>query len=72
MAILENCYKCNKEFSTSAGSGKCLCDNCDGTNERKLAEIMRWDALSEREKIHELLLRVEALEQRSQWDGRLG
>lgn len=62
MAILINCLICDKEFSTSACHGSSLCDDCNGVNEAKLKEKLRWASLSSEEKIEELLARVEILE----------
>lgn len=71
MAILETC-KCGAMFSTSASSFKYLCDECDGTNAAKRAEAERWAALTPDQKCEELKVRLESLERRSQWDGRIG
>ncbi len=67
MAINKSCATCNKEFITSAASGRYLCEDCDGTTARKKAEADRWAKLTPDEKCNELLARVEWLEQKSQW-----
>jgi hypothetical protein len=71
MAILKTC-SCGATFGTSASSAKWKCDDCDGTIARKRAEEERWSSLTADQKADELRRRVEALEQRSHWDGRIG
>jgi hypothetical protein len=60
--IILNCAKCHKEFGTSPSRGSIFCDDCNGVNEANRQEKLRWDALSDKDKIEELLARVEALE----------
>lgn len=62
MALLMNCWKCDKEFMTSACHGSSYCDDCNGVNEAKQKERERWDALTNEQKIEELLGRVQSLE----------
>lgn len=62
MAINEECYKCGKMFTTSACSGSICCDDCNGVNEAKAAELERWARLSDHDKLNELYHRVKALE----------
>lgn len=71
MAILRTC-SCGAEFNTSASTYEWLCPECDGTNAKKRAEAERWAALTPDQKIEELKARIEVLERRSQWDGRIG
>lgn len=72
MAINVTCWKCNAEFITKASNYGGLCHECDGTNEAKRKEQERWLALPLEQKVEELRQAVLALEQRSQWDGRIG
>lgn len=72
MAIDTSCGQCGTIFTTSASSGKWLCNECDGTNAAKKAEAVRWAALTPDQKCDELLARVAGLEQASRWDGRIG
>lgn len=57
-----NCLKCDKEFCTSACHGSMYCDECNGNNEAKRKERERWDSLTNDQKIEELLVRVQGLE----------
>lgn len=70
MALDQGCTGCGKTFTTSGGSWKIFCDDCDGTNAIKNANEKRWQALPIEEKIEELRRRVDGLEQHSQCDGR--
>ncbi len=72
MAIEVQCAKCQASFTTSASNYGNLCEECDGTNEAKRKESARWFRLTPSQRIEELRKRVEALEQSSQWDGRIG
>ena len=72
MALLSSCHKCGELFDHSASEFRMLCRNCDGTKEREAAALVRWNALSNEEKIAELLRRVEDLENKAAWDGRIG
>lgn len=71
MAILINCWKCKTEFMTSACHGSSLCDDCNGNNEARRQERARWDALTNEQKIEELLGRVQSLEAR-EWNPLIG
>jgi hypothetical protein len=62
MALLINCYNCGREFCAS--NGDFACDNCNGVNEAKRKERERWNALTQDQKIEELLARVQSLEKR--------
>lgn len=72
MAILEFCWKCKKEFCTSATYASGLCDDCNGTNEAKRLEEERWQALTLEQKVDELRQLVLGLQQHQSWDGQIG
>ena len=61
MALLMNCWSCNKEFMSTA-MGSSFCDDCNGNTEARKKEKERWDGLSNDQKIEELKMRVESLE----------
>jgi hypothetical protein len=66
MAINETC-SCGANFITSPSSGKYQCDECDGTNARKKAEVEHWESLTPDQKCEELLVRIKSLEQQLRW-----
>ncbi len=59
-------------FTHSASDSQYLCHKCDGTEALEQAEEVRWASLSADQKADELRKRIIALEQHSQWDGRIG
>ncbi len=59
--LLINCYSCGKQCAVPAG-GLGLCNDCNGVNEAKRKEKERWNNLTDSQKIEELLIRVQALE----------
>jgi hypothetical protein len=71
MALLDKCMYCPKEVCHRA-SELPICDDCSGVNERKRAEILRWNGLSLEEKVEELRNRMEQLENRSDPYGLIG
>ena len=70
--IIVDCINCGREFSCSASSCRCLCDDCDGTTDAKEKEAKRWKDLPLTDKIEELKMRIESLEQRNRWNGLIG
>lgn len=72
MAIDVRCANCGYSFVTSVSSGKWLCENCDGSRERKQAERDRWNALTQDQKIEEIKAELRQIWQRLDWDGRIG
>lgn len=58
--ILIKCAKCHVEFGTSACSGSIFCDNCNGVNDAKQQEELRWQSLTLEQKVEELKLRLDA------------
>lgn len=51
-----------------------VCDDCNGTNKRKLEQQEVWQKMTADEKIDLLLKRIEAIENQARhpWDGRIG
>jgi DNA-directed RNA polymerase subunit RPC12/RpoP len=75
MAIVSPCIRCGTEVSHRANQSP-FCDDCSGRSEGLRLEKERWAALTDAQKIEELLERVRKLEasdgRRGHWDERLG
>jgi hypothetical protein len=65
MAILLSCTECGKDFMCSRFSF--LCQDCDGTNDKRRAEEERWAALSIEDKVNELRNMIINLQTRINW-----
>jgi hypothetical protein len=63
MAINITCWKCQKEFMTSASNYGALCDDCNGVNEAKRKDEERWRTLTVEQKLDELRKMIEAIQQ---------
>jgi hypothetical protein len=72
VAILDRCPGCGESFGHSASDSRIFCQKCDGTEARHKKEEERWNLLDAHQKADELLKRIIALEEQSQWDGRIG